>query len=70
MLHRLMPGLIFQWQLTLASVHFPCAFKTVTFLFHITQFFSIGYYRQVFECKIINIFYTVQGISKGATRAK
>ena len=29
------------WQLTSASAHFPCAFKTM--LFHITQFFSIGY---------------------------
>ena len=38
-----MTDVILQWQLTLASIPFPYAFKTVTLLFHITQFFSIGY---------------------------
>ena len=36
-----MTGIILQWLLT------SHAFKTVTLLFHITQFFSIGYIGEV-----------------------
>ena len=38
-----MTDIILQWQLMSASMLFPYTFKTVTLLFHITQFFSIGY---------------------------
>ena len=37
---------ILQYLLTSASAHFPLAFKTVTLLFDITQFF----WRGVLEC--------------------
>ena len=38
---------ILRRQLMSASVHFPGAFKTVTLLFHITRFYSIGYIGEV-----------------------
>ena len=38
-----MTDIILQWQLK----QLECAFKTVTLLFHITQFFSIGYIGEV-----------------------
>ena len=41
-LSKAMTDIILQWQLISASAHFPHAFKSVTLLFHITQFFSIG----------------------------
>ena len=42
-----MTDVILQRQLTSASVCFPPAFKTVTLVFHITQFFSVGYIGEV-----------------------
>ena len=42
-----MTDVILQLQLISASAHFPHTFKSVTLLFHITQFFSIGYIGEV-----------------------
>ena len=52
-----MTDIILQGQLMSASACFPRAFKVVTLLFHITQFFSIGYISEVclnkvFTCSI------------------
>ena len=44
-----MTDIILQWLLTSASARFLCALKTVTFVFHITGFFSIGYRGSVFK---------------------
>ena len=53
-----MTYVILQGQLTSASACFPHAFKVVTLLLHITQFFSIGYIgevcsNKVFTCSIL-----------------
>ena len=37
-----MTDVMFQWQLTAIDVIVAPAFRTVTLLFHITQFFNIG----------------------------
>ena len=42
-LSNVMTDFILQWQVTSASMCFPCTFKTVTMLFVTTQCLSIGY---------------------------
>ena len=44
-----MPDIILPWQLTSASARFPHALKTVTLLFDLTPYFSIGDIGEVLE---------------------
>ena len=58
-----MTDVILQCQLTSASVHFPCSFKTVTLLFHITWFLSIGSIDEV--CLIFLSYFSTKTYAVG-----